>query len=81
MANLAGFFPATVPLAELGLDPLILDAFMLIAELGRANGLGLVRPGFEAGVSAEFGPVIDKLGCCLMAKTNVLLSASLWHCG
>lgn len=56
MASLAGFLPDTVPLAELGLDPLMLDAFMLMAELGLAKGLGLVRPGFEDGVRAEMGP-------------------------
>ena len=74
MASLAGFFPATVPVAELGVEPLTLDAFMLSAEPGRENGVGLVPPGFDDGVSTD--PPDRVLGCCLIAKTKVLLSAS-----
>lgn len=74
IASFAGFFP---PDAVLGLDPLALDAVMLIAELGLANGIGLAPPGFEDGVIAD--PAA--LGCCRIAKTNVLFSARRWHCG
>ncbi len=56
--------PATVPLAELGFDPVPLaEALMLIADPGLANGTGLVRPGFDAGVSTELGPEESELGC------------------
>ena len=63
MASFAGFFPATVPLAELGFEPPATDVVMLIAEPGRANGMGLVPPGFEDGVSADCGPLDIELGC------------------
>ena len=81
MANLAGFLPLMVPLAELGFEPLMLDPFMLIADPGRINGTGLVAPGFEAGVSTDDAPLPVALGCCRIANTKVLLSASRWHCG
>lgn len=54
IANLAGFLPATVPLAELGFDPdPLVEAFMLMADAGRANGIGLVAPGLDDGVKAD----------------------------
>ena len=76
MASFAGFFPATVPLAELGFELPVTDVDMLIAEPGRAKGIGLAPPGFEDGVNAELGPFAIVLGCCRMANTKVLFSAS-----
>lgn len=73
IASLAGFFPATVPLAEL---PLALEALTLIADDGRAKGTGLVDPGFDAGVRADCALLEMELGCCLMAKTKVLFRAN-----
>ena len=76
MASLAGFLPLTpTPLAVLGLEPAALELVMLMALLGRANGIGLVPPGFDEGVIGE-PPEPSELGCCRMEKTNVLFSAS-----
>lgn len=53
----------------LGLDPDADDAVIDIADEGRKKGIGEVPPGFgEDGESEE--------GCCRIAKTKVLLTAS-----
>lgn len=64
IASFAGFLlPAPDPLAVLGLDPLALEAAMLIADPGRANGMGLAPPGFDEGVITEPSPPATELGC------------------
>jgi hypothetical protein len=51
---------------------------MLIAEAGRANGLGEARP-VMGGLGS--GEVLRDEGCCRMQKTKVLLRAMLAHWG
>lgn len=52
---------------------------MLIAEVGRAKGLGDARPLRPGEVTS--GVRVSEEGCWRTVKTKVLLSAMLAHCG
>ena len=51
---------------------------MLIADAGRAKGLGDARP-WIAGLGS--GDLLSEEGCWRMQKTKVLFRAMLEHCG
>ena len=72
MASLAGFLEP-LPLLVLGLEPAALELVMLIALLGRTNGIGLAAPGLNEG---DIGVPSTELGCWRITKTKVLFSAS-----
>jgi hypothetical protein len=52
---------------------------MLIADAGRANGLGEARPWMAGLGSGVLLPSDD--GCCRTENTKVLLRAMFAHCG
>lgn len=71
------YVPLTPVMYVLGLLPDVVDAAILIAELGRWKGEG------EGARDGSSGVVEDdrEEGCWRIAKTKVLFIASLAHCG